>query len=179
MSPLDNSTRQGFWEGLLREEARLLPRIQGALRLDPAVYAEIDADPGSIPQAFVVVLASAVIAGLSASFYMLFLSIAGLITAWLAAAALIWAVATLSTEVEVDYARIVRCIGFSYVWVTPLLFSGLPLYLGELITLGAMGMLFYSFLLATQRVVGEHAGRVCAIALVLPFVLMWIATRAG
>jgi len=179
VEPLDNSARQGFWQGLLHEEARLIPRIQGAFRLDPAVYAEIDEDPASIPQSFVVVIGSALVAGLSGSLGLLFLSVAGLLFAWLIAAALIWAVAILISGRDVDYSRTVRCLGFAYVWVTPLVLSGLPWYLGQLVTLGAMALLFYSFLLATQRVIGEHALRVCAIALVLPFVLMWVATRAG
>ena len=161
----------------MREEARLVPRVRGVLRLEPSTYAEVDADPGSIPQAFIVVIASAMIAGLSGSFYLLFMSIAGLLFAWLVAAALIWAVATLVVGHEVDYARIVRCLGFAYVWVVPLALAQLPLLIGELISGTAIALLFYSFWLATKQVIGEHAFKVCAIALILPLVLLLIASR--
>lgn len=175
MSQPDKVSSRGFWAGLLEEEARLVPRIRGVLRLDPRTYAEVDRDPASIPQAFVVVIGAALIAGLSGSLYVLFMDIAGLLFAWLVAAALIWAVASLMTGKEVDYARLVRCLGFAYVWVTPLLFAQIP-YLGRLFNLAAIGLLFYSFVLATRQVIGEQALRVCAIALVLPYVVVLLAT---
>ena len=169
------------WAGIFfSDEARLWTRIRGAFRLEPDIYAEIDRDPGSIPQAFVAVIGSAAIAGLSWSPYLMFMAVAGLLFAWLIAAALIWAVASLMLRQEVDYARLLRCLGFAYVWVTPLLFAGLPLLIGSLITLGSIALLFYSFLLATRQVLGvplERAAVVCAIATLLPIVLIWSLTR--
>ena len=162
------------------DEARLWTRVRGALRLEPDVYAEIDRDPGSIPQSFVVVIGSAAIAGLSWSPYYMFMAIAGLLFAWLVAAALIWAVASLMLREEVDYARLLRCLGFAYVWVTPLLFGNLPLLIGSLITLASIALLFYSFVLATRQVLAvqlERAALVCGIATLLPIALIWSLTR--
>jgi hypothetical protein len=166
-------------EFFLSDEARLWTRVRGAFRLEPDIYAEVDRDPSSIPQAFLVVIGSAAIAGLSWSPYLMFMAIGGLLFAWLVAAALIWAVASLMLREEVDYARLLRCLAFAYVWVTPLLFS--PLFLiGSLITLVAIALLFYSFLLATRQVLEvplERAALTCGIATLLPIVLIWSLTR--
>ena len=176
----DERGDRGWAQLFFSDEARLWTRVRGAFRLEPDIYAEIDRDPGSIPQAFLVVIGSAAVAGLSWSPYLMFLSIAGLLFAWLVAAALIWAVASLMLREEVDYARLLRCLGFAYVWVTPLLFSNLPLLIGSLITLGSIALLFYSFLLATRQVLSvplERAAAMCAIATLLPIVLIWSLTR--
>jgi len=153
--------------------------VRGAFRLEPDIYAEIDRDPGSIPQAFAVVIGSALVAGLSWHPYLMFMAVAGLLFAWLVAAALIWAVASLMLREEADYARLLRCLGFAYVWVTPLLFANLPLLLGSLISLVAIALLFYSFLLATRQVLAvpiERAALICGIATLLPILLIWTLT---
>jgi hypothetical protein len=176
----DDQGEQGWLETFFSDEARLWTRVRGAFALEPDVYAEIDRDPGSIPQAFVAVIGSAAIAGLSWSPYLMFMAIAGLLFAWLIAAALIWAVASLMLREEVDYARLLRCLGFAYVWVTPLLFSTLPLLIGSLVTLLSIALLFYSFLLATRQVLSvplERAALTCAIATLLPIALIWSLTR--
>jgi hypothetical protein len=173
----DESGERGFLD-LLSDEAHLWTRVRGAFRLEPDIYAEVDRDPGSIPQAFVVVIGSAIVAGLSWSPYLMFMAVAGLLFAWLVAAALIWAVASLVTREEIDYARLLRCLGFAYVWVTPLLFANLP-WIGALIGLVAITLLFYSFLLATRQVLAapiERAALVCGIATLLPIVLIWSLT---
>jgi hypothetical protein len=174
----DRDESERGWTELLSDESHLWTRVRGAFRLEPDIYAEIDRDPGSIPQAFVVVIGSALIAGLSWSPYLMFMSVAGLLFAWLVAAALIWAVASLMTREEIDYARLLRCLGFAYVWVMPLLLSGLPL-LGPLIGLIAIILLFYSFLIATRQVLAvpiERAALVCGIATLLPIALIWSLT---
>ncbi len=171
---------RGWAEVFFSDEARLWTRVRGALRLEPDAYAEIDRDPGSIPQSFVVVIGSAAIAGLSWSPYLMFMAVAGLLFAWLVAAALIWAVASLMLREEVDYARLVRCLGFAYVWVTPLLFANLPLLIGSLVSLGSIALLFYSFVLATRQVLGvplERAALACGIATLLTILLIWSLTR--
>lgn len=175
----DDRSDRGWLEVFFSDEARLWTRVRGALRLEPDIYAEIDRDPGSIPQAFVAVIGSAAIAGLSWSPYLMFMAVAGLLFAWLVAAALIWAVASLMLREEVDYARLVRCLGFAYVWVAPLLFASLPL-LGGLVMLGSIALLFYSFLIASRQVLGvplERAAVVCGIATLLPIALIWSVTR--
>jgi len=58
--------------------------------------------------------------------------------------------------------------------VTPLLLSQLWFYLGEVVSIAAIGLLIYSFLLATRQVIGDEAKKVCAIALVLPVALLII-----
>lgn len=164
---------------LLAEESRLLPRLRGVFALDPTVYAEIDADAAAIPQAFVVILTAAVLAAASFSPYALFSSIAGLVFAWLVAAALVWAVGTIVTRQDVDYARLLRCLGFAYAWVAPLCFAGLPFYIGDVVTVLVMVPLFASFWLATRQVVGVDSSQaliICGAALILPLLLVWAAS---
>jgi hypothetical protein len=176
---IGDSTSRGFIGSLLADEGRLLPRLRGVIELDPAVYAEIDADAGAIPQAFIVILVAAILAAASFSPYALFSSIAGMLFAWLVAAALVWAVGTLVTRQDVDYARLLRCLGFAYAWIAPLCFSGLPFYIGEIVTVLAMVPLFGSFWLATRQVVGVDSTQalvICGTALILPLLLVWVAS---
>ena len=56
--------RRGLLASLLSPDARFLQRVAAVFQLDRRVYAEIDADPSTIPQAFAVVIATAIVAGL-------------------------------------------------------------------------------------------------------------------
>lgn len=156
---------------------RFWDRVKGALAFDDETYADIDRDPGALAQSFVVVIAAAVITGLGNLYpSLIFLGVAGLLFAWLVAAALIWAVGTLATGQDIDYSRLLRCLGFAYVWVAPFLLSGLWL-IGDLIKLGGTALLLYSFVLATRQVLGVSTGRsarICAISLI-PIVVIWFS----
>ena len=159
----------------MEEEGRFLQRVRGAIELDEEIYAEIDADPAAIPQAFVVLLAAATLASVSVSPFVLFSSMAGLLFAWLVAAALVWAVGSLLTRRDVDYARLLRCLGFGYIWIAPLVLSGLPFWIGQVITALTLLPLFGSFWLATRQVIGvdsREASIICGTALVIPFLLV-------
>ena len=159
------------------EWSRFADRVTGALLLDDEAYADIDRDSGALAQAFVVVIGAACITGLGNLYpSLVFLGVAGLLFAWLVAAALIWAVGTLATGRDIDYARLLRCLGFAYVWVAPFLLSDLW-WVGWVFKLGGTALLLYSFVLATRQVLGVstgRAGRICLVSLI-PIVLIWFS----
>jgi hypothetical protein len=162
---------------LLSPDARFLQRVAAVFQLDPRVYAEIDGDPSTIPQAFAVVILTAVVAGLGqGSIAYLFLSTAMLILIWLMAAALIWGVGTLVVGDRSDYARLLRCLGFAYAWFGLLLFENIA-WLGNLVRLASVGLCLASFVQATRQVMAvetQVAAAICAVGLLGPFLLFLI-----
>ena len=162
---------------LLSPDARFLQRVAAVFRLDPRVYAEIDADPSTIPQAFLVVIATAAIAALGqGSLAYLFLCTGILILNWLLASALIWGVGTIVVGDRSDYAPLLRCLGFAYAWFALLLFENVP-WLGWMVRLAAVGLCLASFVQATRQVLAVEtpvAAGICAAGLLVPFVLFQI-----
>ncbi len=62
MAQPENTSRSGVFGDFLHPEGRFLSRLVAVLRFDPAVYEEIEEDPHAIPQAFVAVIGTAVLA---------------------------------------------------------------------------------------------------------------------
>lgn len=169
--------RRGLLASLLSPDARFLQRVAAVFKLDPRVYAEIDSDPSTIPQAFAVVIGTALVAGLGqGSIAYLFLCTAILILIWLMAAALIWGVGTLVVGDRSDYARLLRCLGFAYAWFGLLVFENVA-WLGNLVRLASVGLCLASFVQATRqvlRVETQIAAAICGACLLGPFVLFLI-----
>ena len=137
---------------LLHPEARLLARLAGVLRFDPAIYAEIQADIVAIPQSFAVVIATAVVAGLGQGLFAgLFWAIPLVIGNWLIVTALIWGVGLLVAGDAADYFRLLRCNGFAYAWFALLLASDLP-FIGWLVGWSAVLLSLASLVIATRTV---------------------------
>jgi hypothetical protein len=157
---------------------RVLARVRRVLRLDASVYGEIETDPAGIPQAFAVVLASALIAGVGQlSPVLIFLGVVWALLAWLVAAALVWGVATLALGREVEYSRLVVGLGYGYAFAALLFFARLPL-VGTLVGLASLGLCFAAFVQASERafaVPRDRALAICGGALVLPFGLLLVA----
>jgi hypothetical protein len=172
--PAPKPTASGFLSHLLRDEARLLPRLARVLRFDPGVYAEIQSDPGALPSAFLVVIGSAVLSGLGApSLPGIFLGIAGAILLWGVATGLVWAVGTLSVEGPVDYAKLLACLGFARAWSALAIGGSLPL-IGGPIEWAALLLWAVAVVQATRQVLEvstERAVAVCAVALGLPVLI--------
>jgi len=169
--------RRGLFASLLAADARFLKRVAAVFQLDRRVYAEIDADSSTIPQAFLVVIATALVAGLGqGSIAYLFLCTAMLILIWLMAAALIWGVGTLVVGERSDYARLLRCLGFAYAWFGLLVFENIA-WLGQLVRLASVGLCFVSFVQATRQVLSvetQVAAAICGGCLLGPFALFLI-----
>ena len=156
---------------LFRAERRLAERLQGVIRFEPAIYREIQGDAHAIPQAIAVVIATSVLAGLGRnSMPLIFLWTALAMLQWLVITALIWAVSRLAVEGGADYARLLRCTGFAYVWFALLVGYSLPL-VGPLFAWAGVGLSLASLVIATREVLETGTARalgICVIALGLP-----------
>lgn len=156
---------------LLRAEGRLVERLQGVFRFDPAIYREIQGDTNAIPQAVAVVIVTSVLAGLGQSTLpMIFLWTALAMLQWGVITALIWGVGRLAVEGEADYARLLRCTGFAYAWFALLVGSSLPV-IGPLFAWAGVLLSLASLVVATREVLATDTTRalvICVIALGLP-----------
>ena len=156
----------------------MLARLEGVLRFQPAIYREIEADPHAIPQAFAVVVATAVLVGLGVGTLLgIFLGLGGAIALWIAATLLIWGVGRFAVGTHVELTRLLRGTGFAYVWFGLMLFANLPL-LGFWFAWAAVGLVLASRPRATREVFDTDTARallVCCVALGVPLLaLLWI-----
>jgi hypothetical protein len=177
MAESDPSQAGGILTELLREEARLIPRLKGVFRFDAAVYREIETDPNAIPGAFTVVLAASLLAGLGrSSLAGIFLGVAGAVLFWVLCSALIWAVAAVVLGRIPDYARLVRCLGFAYAWNALSICALLP-WVGSLIEWAAALLWTASAVVATQEALETTPNQVfliCVLALALPLLVFGV-----
>lgn len=160
---------------LLERERRLVPRLQGVLRFDTATYREIEADPHAIPQSLAVVVATAALAALGqGGLVSMFVGLGAVIVLWMAVTGLIWVVGTTTTGNTVDFAKLLRCTGFAYVWFALLLFGGFPV-IGALCGWAAVILTLASLVIATRVVLDTDTTRalvICAIALGVPLLVL-------
>jgi Yip1-like protein len=175
---------RGLVGALLAEERRLLKRVEGVLRFDRAIYREIERDPHAIPQAFAIVIVTAVLAGLGqGSLVGMFLGVGFVIALWIAVTALIWGVARVTVDAPaIDFARLLRCTGYAYLWFALLLLSSLPV-LGSVFAWAAVGLALASLVLATREVLEIETARallICSVALGVPLLaLLALGSLAG
>jgi hypothetical protein len=176
---------RGLFARLLRVDPQQLApqvvgRLQRVLRLDSRVYAEIEDDRAGMPQAFAIVIATALLAGIGqGSPVLVFLGVAWALLGWLMAAALIWGIATIVLARPIDYPRLLVGLGYAYVWTGLMLLARFP-YLGALVSLASLGLCFVAFVQASERALGvptERALAICGSALAIPFLLMFVAFR--
>lgn len=167
--------KPGLLAELIHPEGRLLPRIASVFRLEPAVYSEIADDPGAIPQAFAVVLATSAAVGIGqVTIEGILLGMAWSIAMWLLIAGLIWAAGAVTIGERSHYAPLLRCLGFAYAWFVLFIGFDLP-YIGGLFGLAALGLCLVSNVLAVRQVMGISTGQataICAAALGIPLVLL-------
>jgi hypothetical protein len=172
------ATARGVIGALLERERRLIPRLEGVLRFEPAIYREIESDPHAIPQAIAVVIATSALAALGqASLVSMFIGLGFVIVLWMAATGLIWAVGRASVGTPVNFSKLLRCSGFAYAWFALLLFASLPI-LGGLFAWSAVLLSLASLVVATREVLETDTSRallICGVALGIPLVaLLWI-----
>lgn len=164
----------GILRELLHTDGRLVLRLRGILRFEVGVFAELEADTHAIPQAVAVVIGTALLVGLGqGSWAGLFLGVASAIALWLLATGLIWAVAVLQGKLG-EYARLLRCLGFAFLWFALLLGAGLPL-IGPLLLVAAPLLSLASMVVAARQVLGVssvRAAAICTLALGGPFLLL-------
>src|SRR5262245_51849400 len=96
------------------------------------------------------------------------------IVRWMAVTGLIWVVGLATTGSTADFARLLRCTGFAYVWFALLLFGGFPV-IGTLCAWGAVILSFVSLVIATRVVLETDTSRallICALALGVPLLVL-------
>ncbi len=169
---------RGALAQLLHHEGRLLPRLRGVFRLDPEVYGEIRGDVRAIPQAFAVVIGTALLASIGqGSLALFFLGIAGAIVVWGAVTGLVWCIGTVVTGESIELPRLLRCLGFAYVWYGLLIGANLP-WIGFLFSWAAVGLCVASGVLATRQVLKtttERALTIYVVSLGIPILLLLVA----
>ncbi|HXX48809.1 MAG TPA: hypothetical protein VEN47_11300 [Myxococcota bacterium] len=168
----------GVIGALLERERRFLVRLESVVRFQRGIYREIELDPHAIPQAFAVVIATAVLVGLGqGSLVGIFLGLGGAIALWIAATLLIWGVGRFAVGTHVELTRLLRCTGFAYLWFGLMLFASLPL-LGALFAWAAVALALASLVVAAREVFETDTARallVCGVALGVPLLaLLWI-----
>ncbi len=170
MPETEPSERTGLLGELLREELRVLPRLAAVFRFDAAVYTEIEADPAALPASFAVVIGTALLAGLGApSLAGIFLTIAQAILYWGIVSALVWGFASLLTGEPIEYATLLRCLGFAYAWFAVSIGASLP-WIGWIVQWAALILWGLALVQATRQVTRlpiERAVGVCAAALLV------------
>ncbi len=180
MADSDEPARDPALSVLFHAERRLAARLQGVIRFDPQIYREIQGDAHAIPQAIACVIATSVLAGLGrSSLPVIFLFTALAMMQWLIVTALIWTVGRFAVEGGADYARLLRCTGFAYVWFALLVGYSLPL-IGPLFAWAGVLLSLASLVIATREVLetdGPRAFAICVVALGLPVTaLFWLAS---
>ncbi len=176
MAPPENASRSHVFGDFLHPEGRFLLRVVAVLRFDRAVYKEIGEDPHAIPQAFVAVIATAVLAGFGqGSLAAFFLGIAVAILLWAVVTALVWGVGVLLVGEKAEFPRLLSCVGFAYIWYGLLIGASLP-FLGVLFSWAGVLLYLGSLVLATRQVfetTTERAVLVAAIALGFPVLILF------
>ncbi|MFQ5699270.1 MAG: hypothetical protein ACE5IL_13425 [Myxococcota bacterium] len=157
----------------------LVGRLERVMRMDSSVYSEIQADPGTLPQAFVVVLGTAVLIGVGqGSPAAVFLGIAGALGSWGLSTLLIWLAGTLVSESEAVYSELLRCAGFAFAWNSLGIAASLP-WIGGLAEWAGLLLWTGSLFLAARAVFSlspARTGVMCALAVGLPLL---VALAAG
>ncbi|HET8567813.1 MAG TPA: YIP1 family protein [Candidatus Limnocylindria bacterium] len=161
---------------------RLIPRLIGAAKLDPAIYEEIEGDRSGTPQAAFVIVATSIAAGVAGSGAGSIGSLlAGLaaIVGWAIQAWIVFFVGTTFFRVEAtkaDWGEVARTIGFAQ---TPRLFlllavvPGLGPTVTSLVGLWVLVATVVAIRAALDLSTGRAVGTAIASAL-FPFVLFYI-----
>lgn len=170
----------------------LLRRMARASRLEAAFYEEVEADPGAMGQAVLVVLlysVAAAIGGASAGGKGLILGLIGGLIGWFLWAFVTWVVGTKllpEAQTQADLGQLLRTIGFSCA-------PGLLQVFGFIPVLGPLVILISSFWMLAAMVVAvrqaldfKSTGRALAVCLIgfllfvaVRFVLGLLARGAG
>jgi hypothetical protein len=177
MNPPEESTTPAWLGQLFHPQGRFLARLTAVLRFDPQVFAEIEKDPHAIPQAFAVVIATAVVGSLGQGFPGIFLGIAGAILVWGIGTSLVWGIATLVFGDAGPFPSLLRCMGFAYAWFALLIGANLP-FVGSLFSWAAVGLCLAAAVMATRQVLRTSTLRaftVCAVSFGTPILLLLVA----
>jgi len=143
-------------------------RIIGALKLDPAIYDEVEHDEGALQQAAIVVAVAAVFTGFGAPDPMgsLVVTALGALLGWLVSAAFLWFVGVRWLEHTSDFPELLRTLGFASAPYLFMLLAILPL-LGPLVALVVLVWGLAAYVVAVREALDTTTGGalvVCVLA---------------
>jgi len=147
-------------------------RIVGAVKLDPKVYEEVEADPNAMGQAVGVVVLSAVAAGIGA-FRMggagVVATVIASLTLWFLWAGLTFLIGTKllpEPQTKADFGQLLRTIGFSAAPGFARVLGILP-FLGGLISLAASVWMLVAMVVAVRQALDyTSTGRAVGVCLI-------------
>lgn len=161
---------------------RLIARLVGAVRLDPAVYEEIEADRKATPQAAFVIVATSIIAGAAGtgggSIGSLLAGLAAIV-GWAIQAWIVYIVGTTffrQQATKADWGEVARTIGFAQAPRAFLLLGAVP-GLGPTVSAVVGLWVLAATVVAIRAALDLSLGRAVGTAIVsaaLPFVLFFI-----
>lgn len=159
-------------------------RMLRAARLDSRLYEEVEADPGALGAATVVVILSAVAAGIGALEHggagaIIFTTIAALVS-WYTWAILTFVIGTRllpEPQTHADLGQLLRTIGFSSSPGIIRVFGVIPGLAGPLFVISGVWMLVAMVVAVRQALDYESTGRavgVCVVGWLVQVAVLWL-----
>jgi hypothetical protein len=148
-----------------------LERVLGALRLDTAVFDEIEHDRGSLGQAAGVVALGGVATAIGAAGEGVgaFGAVLGALAGWVISAGFVWLVGVFLMEHSSDYPELLRTLGFASAPQFLLVLRGIPV-LGVLVGIAAFLWGLAAYVVAVRQALDIGTGRaiwVCVLAVLV------------
>jgi hypothetical protein len=160
-------------------------RLIGALKLEGAVYDEVEHDTDALPQAGIVVVLAAIASGIgaatAASSPGLISGMVGSLAGWLVSAAFVWFVGVRWMEHTSDYGELLRTLGFASAPQLLLVLSGVPI-LGVFVGLTALIWGLAAYVVAVREALDVETGRailVCVLAYLLKVASIFVLVALG
>jgi hypothetical protein len=146
-------------------------RLLGALRLDAAVFDEVEHDRGALGQAAAVVALGGVATAIGAAGEGggAFGAVLGAFLGWLISAGFVWLIGVFLMEHTSDYPELLRTLGFASAPQLLLALRGVPL-LGVLIAVAAFLWGLAAWVVAVRQALDVSTGRavwVCVLAVLV------------
>jgi hypothetical protein len=157
--------------------ATLMERAIGAAKLDPAIYEEVEHDPGAMGQAVTIIVVVALAAGVGAAttgILGIIGNLIGTLIAWCVWATITWLVGTrlLGTpQTEADFGQLFRTLGFAATPGVFAIFAIIPV-LGIFIAFAAYLWQLAAMVVAVRQALDyDSTGRAIAVCFI-GFVIM-------
>ena len=163
--------------------ASLIERMVGAARLDVKTYEEVEADPGALGQAVVVVVLSSIAAGVGSGEGRIIVGALGALIAWLIWAFLTFVIGTKllpQPETKADVGQLLRTVGFAASPGLLRVFGFIPL-IGDIVMLVVSVWMLASMVVAVRQALDYtstwRAVGVCVVGWIV--VVLWAVIVGG
>lgn len=182
-----SSFEPGDGGGRAASPRSFLERVLGVIRLDAAVFDEVEHDPSAMGQAALVIALAALAQGVggitSGGVAALIGGLMAGFLGWFLGAGIVWLVGVKVYEHTSDYGELLRTIGFASAPQLLLVLGVLPLGpLRALLHLGVAVLLVVVYVVAVRQALDVSTGRaiwVCGVAVLINFLLAALLMRSG